>query len=163
MADSASESRTANGDAMTGLSFRPTLTSAREAHAAMELSAWSQAFLRGPGGNLGIADPLLEEDAINIYLLAEVDLRELHPCSGPDSEFDFPVPLDRYERTVEAMMRAFEAGWDAPPLFVHLTSFLLVDGTHRREALLRLGRDRYWAVLWMNRPPLIGRGQDPPW
>jgi hypothetical protein len=149
--------------AMTEMSFRPTSTSAREAHAAGELSAWSQAFLRGPGGNLGIADPLLREDDINVYLLAEVDLRDVHPCSGPDPEFDFPIPPDEYERNVEAMVHAFETGWDAPPLFVHMKSFLLVDGTHRREALLRLGRHRYWAVLWMNRPPLIGRGQDPPW
>jgi hypothetical protein len=145
------------------LEFQPTLTSAREAHAAGELAAWSQAFLRMPGGNLGIAEPLLRENNINIYLLAEVGLEDLYPCSGPDPEFDFPVPRDQYERNVEAMMRAFEAGWDAPPLFAHLASFLLVDGTHRREALLRLGRPRYWAVLWMNHPPLRGRGQDPPW
>jgi hypothetical protein len=151
------------GEAMTELSFDPTLTSAREAHAAGELSAWSQAFLRGPGGNLGVADPLFEDDDINIYVLAEVDLADVYPCSGPDPEFDFPVPPDDYEEHVEAMMRALETGWDAPPLFVHMKSLLLVDGTHRREALLRLGRQRYWSVLWMNRPAPIGRGQDPPW
>ena len=133
------------------------MASAREAHAAGELSAWSQAFLRGEGGNVGIADPLLAED--NVYLLAEVDLRDVYPCSGPDPEFDFPVPHDEYERRVEAMMRAFETGWDAPPLFVHMPTLFLADGTHRRDALLRLGRDRYWAVLWMNRPPPVGRGQ----
>jgi len=145
------------------MSFHPTLTSARQAHAAGDLAAWSQAFLCGPGGNLGIADPLLRENDINIYLLAEVGLGDVYPCSGPDADFDFPVPLDQFEHKVDEMMRAFQAGWEAPPLFVHLTSFLHLDGTHRREALVRLGRRRYWAVLWMNRPPRRGRVHDPPW
>ena len=129
----------------TRLSFRPTLASAREAHTARELPAWSQAFLRGPGGNLGIADPLRVED--NICLLTEIDLNDVYPCSGPDADFDFPVPLDQYERTVEDMTGAFQAGWDAPPLFIQLTSLLVLDGNHRREALLRLERGRYSAVL----------------
>ena len=144
------------------LSFRPTLTSAREASVAGELAAWSQTFLRGEGGNIGIADPLLRED--NVYALAEVDLRDVYPCSGPgpgpEPEFNFPIPLDTYECNVDAMTHAFETGWDAPPLFVHMATLLLADGTHRREALLRLGRPHYWAVLWMNRPSLVGRGQE---
>jgi hypothetical protein len=142
---------------MIDISYRPTLASAREAHAAGELGAWSQAYLRGEGGNLGIADPLLRDD--NVYLLGDVDLRDVYPCSGPDAGFDWPVPLDEYERKVAAMMQALEAGWDAPPVFVHMPTLLLADGTHRCEALLRLGRHRYGAVLWMNRPPLVGRGQ----
>lgn len=118
---------------------------------------WSQAFLRGEGGNLGIADPLLRDD--NVYVLGEVNLRDLHPCSGPNQEFDWPVPPEEYERKVDAIRRMIETGWDAPPLFVHLPTLLVADGTHRREALLRLGRERYWAVMWMKRPPLVGRGQ----
>jgi hypothetical protein len=145
-------------------SFHPTLASARKAHSAGRLAAWSQTFLRGPEGNIGVADPLLREDHVNVYALAEVDLRDVYPCAGPDAEFAHPIPADEYESRVEAMMRAFEAGWDAPPLFVHMASLLLVDGTHRREALLRLGRFHYSAVMWMKRPPRRGRVQDdPPW
>lgn len=140
--------------------FLPTSTSAREAHAAGQLADWSQAFLRGEGGNLGIADPLLRDD--NVYVLAEVDLRDVYPCSGPDEEFDWPVPPDEYERKVGEMAHMLKTGWDAPPLFVHMRSLVVADGTHRRDALLRLGRNNYWAVMWMVRPPLVGRGQSVP-
>jgi hypothetical protein len=150
------------GEAVGG--FEPTLASAREAHSVGRLAAWSQSFLRGPDGNVGVADPLLRENDVNVYVLAEVDLRDLYPCAGPDPDFAHPIPRDEYESRVEAMMGAFESGWDAPPLFVHMSSLLLVDGTHRREALLRLGRFRYWAVMWMKRPPRRGRLQDDaPW
>jgi hypothetical protein len=123
------------------------------------LADWAQAFLRGEGGNLGIADPLRERDD-DVYVLAEVGLGDVYPISGPDDEFDWPVPPAEFERRVEAMMRLFKEGWDAPPLFVHMHTLRLVDGNHRREALVRLGRRTYWAVMWLRRPALNGRGQD---
>jgi hypothetical protein len=125
---------------------------------AGELAAWSQAFLRGVGGNLGIANPLLARRN-DVYVLAEVALRDVYPISGPDEEFDWPVPPEDYEHKVEAMMRMLQDGWDAPPLFVHMRTLRLVDGNHRREALLRLGHNSYWAVMWTRRPPLNGRSQ----
>jgi hypothetical protein len=141
------------------MSFAPTSTSAREAHAAGELAAWSQTFLRGEGGNLGIADPLRARED-DVYVFAEVGLKDMYPISGADEDFDWPVPPAEFERKVEMMMRRFEEGWDAPPLFVHMRTLRLVDGNHRREALLRLGRRTYWAVMWLRRPAFNGRGQD---
>jgi hypothetical protein len=141
------------------MKFAPTSTSAREAHGAGELADWAQTFLRGEGGNLGIADPLRERDD-DVYVLAEVGLGDVYPISGPDDEFDWPVPPAEFERRVEAMMRLFKEGWDAPPLFVHMHTLRLVDGNHRREALVRLGQRTYWAVMWLHRPALNGRGQD---
>lgn len=138
------------------LNFGPTATSAREAHAAGELAEWSQWFTRYGDHNMALADGLLSDDFV--YLLAEVPLHDLYPCSGPDPEFDYPDDPDDYERRV-VEMTMFEAGWDAPPLFVHLPTLFLAEGAHRREALLRLGRETYWAVCWMKRPPLVGRGQ----
>src|SRR4051794_36952124 len=98
--------------------FEPTMTSAREATAAGELGAWSQVFNRSAYGNLGIGNGLLKDDYV--YLLGEVDLRDVHPPSGPDRDFDFPYELDDWERDVAAMMERFDRGWDAPPLFVHV-------------------------------------------
>jgi len=141
------------------MTFAPTSTSAREAHAAGQLAAWSQTFLRGEGGNLGIAEPLRARED-DVYLLAEVGLTDVYPISGADGDFDWPVPRAEFERKVGMMMRRFEEGWDAPPLFVHMRTLRLVDGNHRREALLRLGRQTYSAVMWLRRPPLNGRGQD---
>jgi hypothetical protein len=140
------------------MKFAPTSLSAREAHAAGELSEWTQAFLRGEGGNLGIADPLRERDD-DVYLMAEVGLSDVYPISGPEEDYDWPIPPAEFERRVGTMVRLFEAGWDAPPLFVHMHTLRLVDGNHRREALLRLGRRTYWAVMWLRRPPFNGRGQ----
>jgi len=139
--------------------FEPTMTSAREAASAGELGDWSQVFNRSEHGNLGIAEGLLRDDYV--YMLSEVDLRDVHSPSGPESDFDFPYEPAEWERDVAAMMRAFEKGWDAPPLFAHLPTYYLADGAHRREALLRLGRVSFSAVCWMTRPPIIGRGQ--PW
>ena len=143
---------------LSRVNFAPTSASAREAHAAGELPAWSQAFLRGEGGNLGVANPLRERDD-DVYVLAEVSLGDVYVISGADEDFDWPVPHIEYEQKVEAMVRMFEEGWDAPPLFVHMHTLRLVDGNHRREALSRLGRRTYWAVMWYRRPPFNGRGQ----
>ena len=140
------------------VSFAPTSASAREAHAAGQLPEWSQVFLRGEGGNLGIADPLRERED-DVYVLAEVGLSDVYPIEGPDEDFDWPAPLAEFEERVEAMVRLLQDGWDAPPLFVHMPTLRLVDGNHRREALLRVGRQTYWAVMWYRRPPFNGRGQ----
>lgn len=139
--------------------FAPTSASAREAQAAGQLREWSQAFLRGEGGNVNVANPLQARED-DVYLLADVRLEDVNAVSGADEDFDWPVPPDEFEQKIGEMMRAFEAGWDAPPLFVHAPTLRLVDGNHRRAALLRLGRDSYWAVMWFRRPPANGRGQD---
>ena len=141
------------------MNLAATSASAREAHAAGQLPEWSQAFLRGEGGNLGIADPLQERDD-DVYVLAEVDLRDVYPISGADQDYDWPVPPAQFEQTIKTMVRMLDEGWDAPPLFVHMHTLRLVDGNHRREALLRQGRRTYWAVMWFRRPPFNGRGQD---
>jgi hypothetical protein len=140
------------------MDFAPTTASARAAHAVGQLADWSQTYLRGEGGNHGIANPLRERDD-DVYLLAEVRLSDVYAISGPSDDFDWPVPLAEFERRVETMRRLLEEGWDAPPLFVHMHTLRLVDGNHRREALLRLGRQTYWAVMWLRRPAFNGRGQ----
>jgi hypothetical protein len=140
------------------MNFAPTSASAREAHGTGALAEWSQAFLRSEGGNLGVANPLRERHG-DVYVLAEVALSDVYPISGPDEDFDWPVPPAEFEQKVEAMVRLFDEGWDAPPLFVHMDTLRLVDGNHRREALLRLGRQTYWAVMWYRRPAFNGRGQ----
>lgn len=138
--------------------FAPTSASAREAHAAGELAAWSQEYLRGDGGNLGVARPLSERDD-DVYVLAEVRLDDINAISGPDEQYDWPIDPEQFEQKVTAMMRALMDGWDPAPLFVHEPTLRLVDGNHRREALLRTGRSVYWAVMWRRRPPANGRGQ----
>lgn len=138
--------------------YAPTSASAREAHAAGELAAWSQQFLRGEGGNLGVANPLSARDD-DIYVLAEVRLDDVYEISGANEEYDWPVAPVVFEERVTSMLRALMDGWDAPPLFVHAPTLRLVDGNHRREALLRHGLSVYWAVMWWRRPPFNGRGQ----
>ena len=96
------------------VNFAPTSASAREAHASGLLAQWSQAFLRGEGGNLGVAEPLHQRDD-DVYVLAEVDLDDVYPISGPDQGFDWPVPPAEFERRIKSMVQMFDDGWDAPP------------------------------------------------
>ena len=70
-------------------SFEPTMASARAATAAGELRQWAQAFNRSPDGNLGIAEGLLKDDYV--YMLAEVDLRDVHSPSGPELNTTSPT------------------------------------------------------------------------
>jgi hypothetical protein len=86
-----------------------------------------------------IANPLSARDD-DVYLLAELRLEDVNDISGADEDFDWPVPRDEFEAKVTSMMKRLEEGWDAPPLIVHAPTLRLVDGNHRREALLRLGR-----------------------
>jgi hypothetical protein len=140
------------------MDFAPTLASAQEAHRAGKLAVWCQTWLRGEGASVGLADPLRERDD-DVYVLAEVGLEDIYPITGPEEDFDWPEPLEQFEQQVEAMVESLRAGWDAPPLFVHMPTLRLVDGSHRREALLRNGSRTYWAVMWCRRPPFNGRGQ----
>ena len=140
------------------MDYAPTLASAQKAHRAGELAAWCQTWLRGEGGSVGLADPLRAR-VDDVYVLAEVDLGNIYPITGPQEDFDWPEPPEQFERQVEAMVQSLRAGWDAPPLFVHMHTLRLVDGSHRREALLRTGCRTYWAVMWCRRPPFNGRGQ----
>lgn len=140
------------------MNFEPSSAGAREAHRLGRLAEWSQSFLRGEGGNLGIANPLRERDD-DVYVLAEIALSDVYPISGPEEDFDWPIPPTEYERRVEAMVGSLRDGWDAPPLFVHMHTLRLVDGNHRREALIRFGLGTYWAVMWCRRPAFNGRGQ----
>jgi hypothetical protein len=142
------------------MDYAPTLTAAQAAYAQGELDAWCQAFLRDTsagGESIAFADGLLGEDTV--YWLAEVELADLYPCCGPDSDFDYPTSEEYYEGKVTGIVERLEQGWDMPPLFVHMPTLYLCDGTHRQGALLRRGDRRYWAVLWMRRPPVVGRGQ----
>jgi len=96
--------------------FEATLTSARDATGSGELAEWCQVFNRSPHGNLGIAEGLLKDDYV--FMLAEVDLRDVHSPSGPDPGFDFPCEPAEWERDVVAMMDSFERGWDDRTPFV---------------------------------------------
>ena len=137
--------------------FAATLSSAQAAHAQGRIEAWAQWFLRGPGDGIALADGLRSRDYI--YLLAEIDLSVVQPACGPEPEFDYPVTPESYEAKVAAMGKLLGGGWNMPPLIVHLPSLYLADGTHRLEALLRLGFARYWAIFWMAPPAPVGRGQ----
>jgi hypothetical protein len=146
---------------LRSMEYAPTLSSAKAFCEAGALADWCQSFLRDEsfgGESIDFADGLLREpDAV--YWLCEVELSDLYPCCGPDPDFDYPTSAEYYETKVGKMKELIEGGWDAPPLSVHMPSLYLCDGTHRHGALLRLGYRRYWSVLWMSRPPLVGRGQ----
>jgi len=109
------------------------------------------AFLRGEGGNVQLADGLLRQTR---WWLGprSVRIQGLTRCCEPEEETQFRQGPARWHERVQAMMQSLEAGWQAPPLVVELRGGMLSmrDGNHRLEALARCGQSWAVAMVWFN-------------
>jgi hypothetical protein len=131
---------------MTG---RFTCASAVEAGRAGALEDWVHAFLRTAGGNRALSDGLAVAPR-RFHGPVTLPLPLLERCAGPEPGMAFRVSREAFERRVEGLADALRAGRDLPPFIVEFRERRLVlsDGNHRLEALRRLGRTTWPAVIW---------------
>ena len=128
------------------------LASARTAAAGGQIGQWVQDYLRtGPWANLGLADGLLLCPRWWVGPF-EAPLAGLARKCGPEADLEYVEPLARWNQRTDAMAATIQSVEQLPPLIAEWrpTGWVLADGSHRHEALLRRGFVSCWAVGWFN-------------
>ena len=113
--------------------YEATSLSARKFSEADKLEEWVQQFLRGEGGNLGMADGLkLEPRIYHAPRLMELDV--FKRICGPEQGLKWQIAETGFNARVSKIMARYEQGdWDMPPLIINLAhgEYELNDGNHR--------------------------------
>jgi len=138
------------------MSFTFTLESAQRAHQTGQLADWLQDYLRGEGNNHKLADILLNTQPITIKL-ENFPLHKLTRIMGPEPGMLFTESTEKWEQRVEDFMTILQESRELPPLIVTdiWQDWQLSDGSHRHEALRRLGVDSYWTIFVFTKPKFV--------
>ncbi|MGI6525371.1 MAG: hypothetical protein ACOX2O_08825 [Bdellovibrionota bacterium] len=110
---------------------------------------WLDAFLRGPGNNIPLADGLLQEQ--RWWLGPELlPLKQLIPKCGPNCEYHEDDAS--WKRRTTEIAQAINNGTKLPPLIAEYRDgkLFLADGNHRHGALALIGETQYWTAIWFN-------------
>lgn len=114
-----------------------------------QIEKWVHGFLNGIGNNPGFSEGLKLQKR---YWLGPIilPLNLLSRCCGPEEDIQFHEPKENWERRIDAIVKAMDAGIEMPPLIVKYENgvYELNDGNHRHEAFLRYGLESCWVILW---------------
>lgn len=128
-----------------------TLASATRAAQQNMQEQWVQDFLRSEGKNVSLADGLLK---VRRWYFGPVllPLKKLERICGPEENMQYVDPEPSWSRRVNSLCNAILSGWDMPPLIAEYKQekFILVDGSHRHEALRRLDKKEAPVIIWMS-------------
>jgi hypothetical protein len=134
-------------------SFNPdTLEGAREAADAGQLGQWIQSHLRMEfNPNLGLAEGLSGLETRTYWGLVELDLDTIRQVCGPGEDMLYPEDQDKWDKRINILVKRMESGWNPPPFIVDGGDgppYYLADGNHRLGALQKLGKTKYWSILY---------------
>ncbi|MBI5133810.1 MAG: hypothetical protein HZA81_00240 [Candidatus Taylorbacteria bacterium] len=130
---------------------RGSLEDAIEAGRQGKIEEWVQAFLQLEEKNQGLSEGLKKANRWWSGPL-EIAFSRLPRITGPEVGMEYRIDPLGWERKTLNMVRDIKGGWTPAPLIAEYRSgeLSLRDGNHRREALEKAGRDRYWTVVWFN-------------
>ncbi|WP_341677479.1 hypothetical protein [Niveibacterium sp. SC-1] len=114
-----------------------------------QIERWIHRYLNAEGNNPALSEGL--KRAPRAYFgPIHFPVALLHRCCGPEPSMKYPEPRESFERRVERIGAAIEAGHALPPLIVEYADDVLTlnDGNHRYEALLRSGADTCVVIIW---------------
>jgi hypothetical protein len=125
-----------------------TLSSAKEYSKNGKIDEWIQIFLRT--NNAYFAD-LLKEKKRYYYGPVNMPLSLFKVVSGPAITYHRNDEIYWFYYVVDEMKKAYQRGWDMPPLIVQYKyeEFEIHDGAHRYLALQQLGINEYHAIIYM--------------
>jgi hypothetical protein len=141
---------------------RFTLRSAFDASDTGRLAQWVGDFLASRGSdNATLAAGLAQREHAWLGPV-RVSLAELVPLAGPDDDALCLVEPVEWEADVGTLEDRVEDGWHPPPLLAEYRDgeFLIQDGNHRYEALLRAGESHAWVIVWFDDPALEDEVRD---
>ena len=112
-------------------------------------AAWLDAFLRGPGRNIPLADGLLR-DRRWWFGPEQFPLNRLVLKCGPGREFHEDDAS--WTRRTSEIAKAINGGTKLPPLIAEYRDgqLFLADGNHRHGGLELAGATHYWTAIWFN-------------
>jgi FMN phosphatase YigB (HAD superfamily) len=81
-----------------------------------------------------------------------VPMRAFVRLAGPEHDMEYHIDPITWQNEVETMEESIEHGWEPPPLLAQWRHGALVlrDGNHRYEALLRVGAQGAWVLIWFD-------------
>ena len=113
------------------------------------IESWVHAFLQGEGGNQTFSDGLRKcpRAWFGPY---SIPMDVVERCCGPEEGMKYKVVPKSFEQRVTAILDRIRSGWDVPPLIVEFAGgeFILNDGNHRHEALVRLKEPTVSVIIW---------------
>lgn len=132
------------------LSYKCSLSSAKEFGETGKLEDWVHLFLLSDGHNKSFSDGLKLFDR---YYLGPftMPLSLFSRCCGPEENIKYQVNAEWFEKRVQSLKKILQSNYDMPPLIVHYVDhgFELCDGNHRLEALTQLGVKEYPVIVWI--------------
>ncbi len=132
------------------LTYKCSLSSAKEFSEAGKLEDWVHSFLLSDGHNKAFSDGL---KLFNRYYLGPftMPLSLFSRCCGPEDNMKYQVNAEWFEKRVQSLKKTLQENDDMPPLIVHFVDhgFELCDGNHRFEALTQLGVKEYPIIVWI--------------
>ena len=133
-----------------GLTYKCSLSSAREFAEAGKLEDWVHSFLLSDGHNKAFSDGLKMFDRYYLGPLT-MPLSLFSRCCGPENNMKYQVNAEWFMKRVKSLKKVLQSNDDMPPLIVNFVdhSFELCDGNHRFEALTQLGVKEYPVIVWI--------------
>lgn len=132
------------------LTYKCSLSSAKEFAEAGKLEDWVHLFLLSDGHNKAFSDGLKLFDR---YYLGPftMPLSLFSRCCGPENNMKYQVNAEWFIKRVKSLKKALQSNDDMPPLIVHFVDhgFELCDGNHRFEVLTQLGVKEYPVIVWI--------------
>lgn len=132
------------------LTYKCSLSSAKEFAEAGKLEDWVHSFLLKDGHNKAFSDGLKQFDRYYLGPLT-MPLSLFSRCCGPEEDVKYQVNAEWFEKRVQSLKKTIQSNDDMPPLIVHFIDhgFELCDGNHRFEALTQLGVKEYPVIVWI--------------
>ncbi|MDO8466659.1 MAG: ParB N-terminal domain-containing protein [bacterium] len=114
-----------------------------------QLEKWIDTFLRAEGKNSALADGLKKRKR---YWAGPMlfPLKKLERCCGPEKEMEYQESIENWNRKVNSLIEYIQSEGDLAPFIVSYAGgiFSVRDGNHRYGAYEKLGREKYWALIW---------------
>lgn len=129
-----------------------TLESALIAKENNTLNVWVQDFLKGEGKNPKLADVLKKRKNVHIDLI-EYNLSKLVRVMGPEKKMTFNEDQNKWKKRINDFVKLIKEGYKPVPLIVtdFWGDYHISDGTHRFEALKKMGINKYWIIFCLEK------------
>ncbi len=123
------------------------------------LEAWIHTYLRdGRWANLPLSDGLRLKDRFWVGP-TEVRLDNIERECGPEAGMIYPEAPEIWERRLASLQASIRDVLEVPPLIVNSRNgtlrnpdgtfrFVIADGSHRLEALKRMGKESFHVLIW---------------
>lgn len=115
------------------------------------LDEWVDAFLRGEGKNIELADGLRKEKRYWTKLMV-LPTSVLKRVCGPEPEMEYVESQAGWDKRVDALVSSIRTGHEFAPLIVEFKDGALSirDGSHRYAAYVKEGMQTCPVVIWFN-------------